>query len=336
MTSVLQSETASRWAAVTPFYRRVKGIFPLLKWIFLGLIGYAALRLSDTESLREKIANFPIEGIILFLALGLGSRLLYAVRWLLLNHSLGMGGQGLGYLFRINLLSEFVSIVLPSYLGGEGVRLLKLRQHGGATREILVSLVIDRIIGVATLLLLTAVFAPFLLPYLPAEFTPSSALLPLAMGLLVVAGLIVVWWVRKRGSLPLPSALRGFQLKPKPILVGVALSALGHFLYASGYYILFRQLSAVDYAPMLAVTLVALLTASVPLSVFGVDVSDGSIVVLAGLLAVEPGAALVVVALVVASRYFFSLCGLALELIADGRQIFTRSAQPLPETEPTQ
>lgn len=60
---------------------------------------------------------------------------------------------------------------------------------------------------------------------------------------------------------------------------------------------LFRALSTVDFAPLLAVTLVALMTASVPLSVFGVDVSDGSIVVLAGLLGVEASAALVVVAL---------------------------------------
>jgi hypothetical protein len=336
MTSVLQSETASRWAVITPLYRRVKSVFPLLKWIFLALIAYAALRISEGEGLREKIANFPIEGIILFLALGLASRLLYSLRWQLINRSLGMGGQTLGYLFRINLLSEFVSIVLPSYLGGEGVRLLKLRQRGGATREILVSQVIDRILGVTALLLLTAVFLPFLLPYLPAEFTLPPALLPLAIGLLLVSGLTVGLWVRKRGSLPLPSALRGLHVELKPILIGLALSALGHFLYATGYFVLFRALSAVDYAPAMAVTLVALLTASVPLSVFGVDVSDGSLVVLAGLLAVEPGAALIVVALVVASRYFFSLCGLVLELIADGRQIFTRSARQPPETKATQ
>lgn len=336
MTRVMRLQAARITALqerLLPLYGRARTIFPVLKWLLLGGIGYAALRFVDIESLREKITNFPIESIVLFLALGLAARACYSLRWLLMQRSLGMSAHSFGYLFRVNLLSEFVSIVLPSYLGGEGVRLLKLRQRGGATRDILVSLVIDRILGVTTLLGLTLFFAPFLLPYLPAQFTLPPALLALGIVGLVAALAAGVWWLRRRGSVPMPSVLRGLHVAPQPLLVGVALSAFGHLLYATGYYVLFRALSSVDFAPLLAVTLVALMTASVPLSIFGVDVSDGSIVVLAGLLGVEASGALVVVGLVVASRYIFSLCGLALELIADGRQIFQRQAAELPKND---
>lgn len=336
MTSAVQTENTTRTATVNPRYHRVKRLFPVLKWVALALIAYLALSISDAQNLREKIANFPTNAILLFLALGAAARGLYAARWRCIQRSLGAGTQNLGYLLRVNLLSEFVSIVLPSYLGGEGVRLLKLKQHGEATRNALVSLVLDRIMGVATLLALTVAFSPFLLSYVPKDFTlPPALVIVIIVGSLAVLT-IVGWWVRRRGALPLPNALRGIRVAPKPLAAGVALSLAGHLLYATGYFVLFRALSAVVFAPLLAVTLVALMTASVPLSLFGVDVSDGSIVVLAGLLGVEASAALVVVALVVASRYVFSLCGLALELIADGRQVFTREAHTTPENNTTQ
>lgn len=319
-----------------PLYRRVKSLLPLLKWGALAAIACVALSLTDTQALRDNLANFPGGAILLFLALGAASRVCYGARWQFIQRSLNAGTQNLGYLLRVNLLSEFVSIVLPSYLGGEGVRLLKLKQRGEATREVLVSLVLDRVLGVATLLTLTVGFAPFLLPYLPKDFTLPPALVIAVIVGSMVALAIAVWWVRRRGSLPLPNALRGLRVEAKPLAAGVALSLAGHLLYATGYFVLFRALSTVDFAPLLAVTLVALMTASVPLSVFGVDVSDGSIVVLAGLLGVEASAALVVVALVVASRYFFSLCGLALELVADGRQVFSREAHPTPENNTVQ
>jgi hypothetical protein len=334
MTSAVQTESTSKTAAANPLYRRVKRLLPVLKWVVLAAIACVALSLTDTQALRANIASFPGGAILLFLSLGAASRVLYAARWRFIQHSLNAGTQNLGYLLRVNLLSEFVSIVLPSYLGGEGVRLFKLKQRGEPTRDALVSLVLDRVLGVATLLALTVAFAAFLLPFLPKDFTLPPALVIVVVVGSIAALAIAAWWVRRRGSLPLPNTLRGLRVEIKPLAVGVALSLVGHLLYATGYFVLFRALSAVDVAPLLAVTLVALMTASVPLSVFGVDVSDGSIVVLAGLLGVEASAALVVVALVVASRYFFSLCGLALELIADGRQVFSREAAETPEPTP--
>lgn len=87
------------------------------------------------------------------------------------------------------------------------------------------SLVLDRVLGVATLLALTVAFAPFLLPYVPDDFALPPALVIAAVVGSIAALVIVAWWVRRRGSLP--NALRGLRVEAKPLAAGVALSLGG-------------------------------------------------------------------------------------------------------------
>lgn len=297
----------------------------VLKWLSLGFIAVAVISLGEVQDIGQNLLAFSAGSLLLFIGTGIVSRIFYTLRWGQINQGMGMQNLRFPYLYRVGLLSEFVSIVLPSYLGGDGVRLLKMRERGETNRQGLFSILLDRIVGMVTLMLLTAVFIPFVLPLLQIDFTISPLILIAAviLVLLVVAGGVILL---RRGTIRLPAMLQGLQVTPLSLIVSGIHSLLGHLVYAAGYYVLFRELAPVEFAPLIAIVLLALLTRTIPLSVFGIDISDGSIIVLAGWLGVAAEASLSVVALLVISRYAFSAVGLLIELVADGRQVFRRNA----------
>jgi hypothetical protein len=86
---------------------------------------------------------------------------------------------------------------------------------------------------------------------------------------------------------------------------------------------LFRYLTPVDYPSIVAIVLLALLGNSIPITLFGIEMSDGVLIVLAQFIGIDPAITLVVLAMIVGSRYVLSLSGLGWEMLADGREIFT-------------
>lgn len=295
----------------------------LLKWLSLGVIALAVISLGEVQDIWHNLLTFPAGALLLFGVSGVVSRVFYTLRWGQINRGMDMRTTGFAYLYRVGLLSEFVSIVLPSYLGGDGVRLLKMRERGENNRQGIFSIFLDRIIGMVTLMLLTVLFIPFVLPLLQIDFTipPLVVIAMLVAALLILAaGFILL----RRRQVRLPAMLQGLRVTPLSLIVSSIHSLLGHFVFAAGYYVLFRELAPVDFAPLIAIVLLALLTRTIPLSVFGIDISDGSILVLAGWLGVPADASLSVVALLIISRYAFSAAGLLIELVADGRQVFRR------------
>ncbi len=286
----------------------------------------AILNLGELRSIRETLLSFSVYSLLIFAATGTLSRLFYTLRWQSINASIGMQKLSLAYLFRVGLLSEFVSIVLPSYLGGDGVRLIKLREVGCHNRETVFSILLDRIVGVLTLGILTAVFLPFLFPLLSIQLSISPATIAIVMVAGVVGLVAAITLSRRWKPARLSELTQGLQIQPKALLASLLYSILGHLIYVASYYVLFSELTTISLAPLFAVVFLALLTRTIPLSVFGIDISDGSVIFLMGLIGIQSSASLSVVALVILSRYFFSSCGLLTELIADGKQIFLHGA----------
>ncbi|MEO8391620.1 MAG: lysylphosphatidylglycerol synthase transmembrane domain-containing protein [Chloroflexota bacterium] len=307
-----------------PFRHSLK----LLKWGILLVIGYFALKLVNLPDLRASMETLPAFTIPVFLGLMLLARLFYALRWKLLASSADVADLPALDLLRVGLLSEFVSIVLPSYLGGDGLRLLKLRAYTQNKRAVLASIVMDRVVGVLTLMILTAVFLPFLASYFKVEL-PVSAFLAgiMVVGLLLLV-LALAYLLLKRSGLWLRAeALLRVTLEERSLLTGVGLSLLGHLTYVSAYVILFRHLSSVDSVSIVAIVFLALLGNSIPISLLGIEMSDGVLIVLAQMIGIAPSVTLVVIALVVASRYLFGIVGLVAEMLVDGQEIFSGLAK---------
>jgi hypothetical protein len=300
----------------------------------LCAIGLAVFRLGELGETYNKIREFPLPVLLAFGGLGLLARVFYSLRWQRISWSLGIHALKPVYALRVDLLGEFVSIVLPSTLGGDGVRLLKLKALENKNRAVFFSIVIDRVVGVLTLALLTVLFLPLLVPVLRLDFAISPVAMLVTGGVLVLVAFLG-WMFARHWQRPirLPVDLRELRPQTRPFLIGIALSILGHLIYVSSYCLLFRELTSVDFAPLMGLIFIALLTRSVPLSIFGIDVSDGSVVVLATLLAIPPTVSVAVVTLLVISRYSFSVSGLLLELLADGSWVFMkmRNTQTQPD-----
>ncbi|MDZ4769264.1 MAG: lysylphosphatidylglycerol synthase transmembrane domain-containing protein [Chloroflexota bacterium] len=305
----------------------------LAKWLLLLVIGAGVIAALGTDGVSDAITSvraFTLPTIAVSVGLSALARVGYTWRWRVINAGAGAGQFSLAYLYRVGLLSEFISIVLPSYLGGDGARLLHLRGRGAPTAPVLVGLVIDRIVGVVTLTLLALALASLLLPYAPESLRALAANAGFIVGaaVLAIAVLAALWmmrsrwwgWVRSR----LPESLRAASIDTRTLVLAIAISSIGHLLFAGSYVVLFTALASIDPALALAVTLVALVTRAIPISIAGIEVSDGSIVALAGWVGVGSAVGLAVVAVIVLSRYGFALLGLAVELAADGARILRR------------
>mgnify|MGYP000313950532 CR=1 FL=1 len=295
--------------------KHTKLALQLLKWGVLILIGIIAVTTLDFSSVIQNLRAFQFSTVLIFFLLASAATLFYAVRWLLIAGSMGILQLNLLFVLRLNLLSEFVSIVLPSYLGGDGLRLLRLRPYT-TNRNAAMCVLIDRLVGLFTLGIATLICLPSILPLL--NISIDSQVIPyivIIAGVLAVAGLLLI---RQIPRLLLAFGLGDLHFDVKPLLIAALLSLVGHMIYASAYAVLFLSLTDATPVQVMAITLLALLTRSIPVSFLGVEVSDGSLVVLGQLLNIDPTLSLAVVAVVLSSRYVFALIGFAWELMTDG------------------
>jgi uncharacterized membrane protein YbhN (UPF0104 family) len=299
------------------FTRRI--LVTLLKWACLLGLFYWVITTIDITEIRDGISNIPFQTVLLFLALMLLARIVYSTRWQRIFRSIGLPALPVLYLLRLNLLSEFVSIVLPSYLGGDGARLLKLAEHTEKKRDAFIAILLDRVVGLTTLILLTLIFSPFLTSLIAFNIPPW-------LWLLGSAGSLLAAWLFFRLLKPLRwpvfAQLQLVRANLPRLAEAFVLSLVGHMIFAGGYYLLFREMVSIDPGPIIAITLLSSLTRSVPISVLGIEVSDGSLLALSQLLKLRPVVGLAVVAISIIARYLFALSGLLIELLADGRHLF--------------
>jgi uncharacterized membrane protein YbhN (UPF0104 family) len=105
------------------------------------------------------------------------------------------------------------------------------------------------------------------------------------------------------------------------------LSIGGHLIFATSYYVLFREFQPVSLPLIVAVIITAQLVNIVPISIGGIGPSDGAIVTLASLAGVAYQSALVGIAIALAARYLLAFCGCLIELVLDGKAFLTTIAR---------
>lgn len=295
--------------------------FVIGKWLVLSGMLYLAVRLASLTDVVSSFLQVSIPTHVGFLGLALLSRLFYAFRWhLICVNGLGLRDASILFLLRINLLSEFVEIATPSSLGGEAVRVLKLGARTGMAARSTVSIVADRLVGLASMVLITLALLPVLgasVAWRP-HLTASSLLSILALSV-AGFGIVILWLRRRNGQIQLPSVIQQLELSFPLLMTSVLVSVVGHLVFASGYYLLFQAIEPLSFHVAAGVTLTAQLARSIPISLLGIGLSEGSMVALASLVGVTPEAALTVVVIALGARYVFAACGLLIELSFDGK-----------------
>jgi uncharacterized membrane protein YbhN (UPF0104 family) len=296
--------------------------FAIGKWVVLSGMLYLAIRFVNLNDVVASFAQVPLSTFVGFFILLLLSKFLYALRWrLICANGLNLRDISTLFLLRVNLLGEFVGIAVPSSLGGEAVRVLKLSARTGAAARSTASVVADRLTGVMGMGFIALVLLPELGLSVAWRLSSSASIL-LGTVVLCLGGLgaAAVFWLRRSGRrLPLPSAIQQLGLGSWSLIAALLLSGSGHLIFASGYYWLFRGVQPFPFLIVTALVLTAQLARSLPVSLLGVGLSEGSMVALASLVGIRPEAALVVVAVALGARYVFAVCGLLVELACDGK-----------------
>jgi uncharacterized membrane protein YbhN (UPF0104 family) len=243
-------------------------------------------------------------------------------------------------LLRPVVVSLFFNQVLPSTIGGDGMRIWLLCKLDHPLGRAFRSVLIDRLLGLFGLLLLGLLGAVYLIQSLK-EPGPAWTLLPVSLaGLTLIAAAPVL--VRLMGWLPLP-ALRerlhsvarevsALARNKRRLLELVGASVIGQLALSCAIILIMVSLGIpVDPLGALAVMPGVMVAASIPISIAGWGVREGTMVVGLGLLGVaQADAALVSIAfgLLLLS---FGLAGGLLWLVTGGHRPTQAELDPAAE-----
>ena len=114
--------------------------------VSVGLLGWF-LAGADLRQLRAILTGIPAEEIFMVVAL-------YAVAWLLntAKWKTLLGGHSYLRLLSLTMIGQFYALVLPGQIAGEVVKAWKLIGRTGGAAAAVASIVMDRLVGVMSLL----------------------------------------------------------------------------------------------------------------------------------------------------------------------------------------
>ena len=147
--------------------------------VAVGLTGYLFWRAHPQEVLRAA-ADARWRWVAAAAALVLLDRTLMAYRWLVLLRTSSAAPLPLRAVMRVFLVSTFVGTFLPASVGGDAVRSVALARHGVPMADAVASVVVDRVLGTISLLLIAAASIWFAPPGLPDWLAPVTLGLAIA------------------------------------------------------------------------------------------------------------------------------------------------------------
>jgi uncharacterized membrane protein YbhN (UPF0104 family) len=223
-----------------------------------------------------------------------------AIRWQIVSRKI-IGGLSYPFIFRLFMIGQFFSQLLPSSVGGDATRIWMLYRAGFSMQDASHSVLVDRVAGLLALLLLVTASFPFLSTIIPdpARVTLEAIAGAGFCGLAVV--IMLAWLVGKRlehnraarilRALAISAGriLLDKDFGPQILLLSVAIHALTILAIAILAHALSLPIGVWELALLVPVTQ---LVALVPISISGWGVREGLMVTVLGFVGVPPQGAL--------------------------------------------
>ncbi|RED48503.1 lysylphosphatidylglycerol synthase transmembrane domain-containing protein [Aestuariispira insulae] len=188
---------------------------------------------------------------------------------------------------RLSIEGSFFNQALPSGIGGDAIRILRCRQYGIGTGIAVSSILMDRIVGLAALLMMALAAMPAIWAADPMGLTANGAFMAILIGFAGLAFLLAFPFMPEKlrrpramdalGALGERAAL--FLIKPKAALPTLCLSLLSHACTILAMYQIGQALGT-DIPPhaLFMVAPVALLIIVLPVSVGGWGLREGTMI----------------------------------------------------------
>lgn len=256
----------------------------ILKLLFSALFLWIAIRMVDFQFVGNLIVNSDVNYIILAILLQLASTTLAAYRWSLIMGALHFS-ESFSFYLGSYFKGAFFNQALPGSIGGDAVRGLELGKLGYSKKEAFAGIFIDRIIGLAGLLLLNLVanlLSGHILPSWLFHLINTISISGL-IGFTVLILLRKVEWLHRyritRLFANLSRRFRQVYANKQAIISQIALSVIIHFLSILSLY---ELACAVGMTLPLTVFLVAVppvfLLTIIPISLAGWGVRESAMV----------------------------------------------------------
>ena len=270
----------------------------LLKLLISILLIWYLLRKVDLADVWDKMLSADPLLLILSALVILAQFVICSFRWGAIIRAIAIPVWFLGTL-KIVFIGAFFNQLLPSSVGGDAVRIYKIRSMGLSTARAINSVFLERAIVVAVLVLLVLAIQPFFLPQIDQE---ARGLVLLSLGLVTVAmvvGLVALIFLDQ-----LPTTMHRWRLISWLVLLGAdarsvllnahsALPALGwtvvgHVNITLAVYFLALSLDLnVTMIDCLALFLPVSLIAIIPISIAGWGIRENAMVVAFGMIGVS-------------------------------------------------
>lgn len=162
-----------------------------LKLVVTSALLWFVFRKVDLGPLAMRLGNLQAGWATVALAVLFGQLLLTGVRWYFVGQLVG-AGIGVGLAMRLILVGQFFNQVLPSSVGGDGVRAWLLSRAGISIRHALVSVICDRGAALILLTVIVACTLPIVIVSGDAAI-PSARPLAITVDALTVSGLLFLF-----------------------------------------------------------------------------------------------------------------------------------------------
>lgn len=311
----------------------INKIFQIFKWLILLAFLFLAFRYMDFNEMLASLQMFSIRSLLLFIGILFISRLLYAWRWQVIGKFiLPEARLSLYFYFQTNTLAEFVSIVMPSSVGGEVTRVIKMNSKGNKTTLSTAIILIDRASGALSMALVS--IAALLLMGQKIEipihdWLSQDWVLPVILVVIVLIGIGVYTYFRviqnDKFKQKMINAWEILSSNLDALALSILISIVAHIIFSLSHYFIFNEIYPLNPVELVAIVLTPQLARTIPISVLGFSPGEGMMVASQMMVGIPRETALVITLITLTSRYFFALVGFLLELLTDGIGFFKKA-----------
>jgi uncharacterized membrane protein YbhN (UPF0104 family) len=297
--------------------------------VTIGLLALV-LYIAGAEQVLDRLTDAKPALLVAIVVVSVVQTLSLVWRWQVMTRLLSGVSVEFGQLTLAMGRSMLLSVPLPSTVGGDVVRVAVLTPRLGLAMAAR-SVVCDRILGLASLIVLVAVLLPFFALHIDSGIAFGAAAVTCAAGLVVFAGLVVAPQLLARAPLigryaaTVATDLRLVLTAGQAGRFCVSLAVINHLLSVPVAYLLAQAVDApVGFLACLLIVPPTLLVSTLPISLGGWGVREGALAAGFALVGASVGGA---VAVSVVMGLLGPLTGAAFELVVPLAQRLSQFAR---------
>jgi hypothetical protein len=258
----------------------------IIKLAVSSVFLYIVLSKTGLEQVFSVLKGMSLLAFIPAIFLYMLAQLVSTLRWKLLLP----GMLGIRKLFSLYMIGSFFNTILPGIIGGDAVKGFYLYQATGRGSLTLASIFMDRYIGFVALLAICTIAFPFGYKYLQGSHI--EWLLPVIVLSFIIASLLI-FGLRLGKRIKILSGFydyfHAYRNQKEIIGKAVFLSVLIQFSGIFAVYIL--ALGIGQHIPFLACLIflpLIILFTTLPISISGLGIREGTFVLFFGLIGIKP------------------------------------------------